>query len=145
MPNWCCNTLTLTCESNDFSAFISTYCCGDDEHFELDKVIETPAELLNAGAPAPAGKEAEFLTKYGAKDWYQWRIQNWGTKWPPRIVSIDTVGQVIEFDSAWTPPIAALKLLAARHKNIRFRLVYDEPDTELNGAITFNGKGDDHD
>lgn len=142
MPNWCNNTLTLDCEPQDFCAFVDTYCSGSDEDFDLDKVIETPPELLAAGSPAPAGKEAEFLTKYGANDWYQWRIQNWGTKWPPRIVSVDKVGQVIEFDSAWTPPIAALTLLAAKHKNIRFRLVYDEPGNELNGAVTFNDEDD---
>lgn len=142
MPNWCNNTLTLDCEPEAFSTFVDTY-CGDDENFDLDKILETPPELLKAGAPAPASKKAKFLAKYGAEDWFTWRIKNWGTKWPPRIVSIDRVSQVIEFDSAWTPPMAALELLADKHKNIRFKIVYDEPDTDLNGARTFNKDNND--
>jgi len=82
----------------------------------------TPQELIDTvagsvgskGSPeqlALEAKEASNMEKYGAANWYDWNIANWGTKWDVGEEGSDvgytegdtTVG--LSFDSAWSPPI----------------------------------------
>lgn len=59
--------------------------------------------------------------KYGAKDWYDWRVKNWGTKWitPTKIEHIakweaDNVSMIeLECESAWGPPYELLNFLTS--------------------------------
>lgn len=56
--------------------------------------------------------EAELyalISKYGATDWYVWKIQNHGTKWGTYSLKTYVLGGdgspiLIEFQSAWRPP-----------------------------------------
>ena len=48
-------------------------------------------------------------------EWYQWRISNWGTKWNAYNTDINDAGDigemettVINFDTAWSPPIGIM-------------------------------------
>ena len=43
----------------------------------------------------------ELKEKYGATNWYDWCLNNWGTKWGCYDLGIDD--DVIEFTSAWCP------------------------------------------
>jgi hypothetical protein len=52
------------------------------------------------------------IQTYGYKDWYDWNIANWGTKWDvyadtDSVKLTDTGGITFTFDSAWSPPIGA--------------------------------------
>jgi len=77
----------------------------------------TPPELLE-GEPVGenyvernAAREKENEEKFGYKDWYQWNINNWGTKWDANTEDQDadlTDGATeisLSFDTAWAPPI----------------------------------------
>lgn len=51
---------------------------------------------------------------YGYPTWYDWNIQNWGTKWPAyntQIVNND----VVTFDTAWNIPYGILEALSAAY------------------------------
>ncbi len=62
----------------------------------------------------------ELMDKYGALSWYDWNVNNWGTKWNPTTelseVTVDEYGFEINVMSAWCPPEQLLQLLADKYK-----------------------------
>lgn len=79
----------------------------DSDNIELVKVEQEELDLLQE--------------KYGAKDWYDWRLNNWGTKWITPI-NIDHIAKwesdnviilELETESAWGPPYELLNFLTS--------------------------------
>jgi hypothetical protein len=97
MPNWCENRVYLEASPAEIEAIIMAVQSDDDKG------------LLNYLLPEPEhGPEIEGEMP----NWWLWRIANWGTKWE---VSAEIISHSVEdgwiniaFDSAWSPPIAAL-------------------------------------
>jgi len=58
-------------------------------------------------------QERQNVELYGARNWYEWQIGNWGTKWdvgrekdhPLRRLPAQAKRLTLVFDSAWSPPI----------------------------------------
>lgn len=47
-----------------------------------------------------------FMEKYGAANWYDWAVINWGTKWGDNELMVDDNGDgtiLIQYESAWSP------------------------------------------
>lgn len=64
--------------------------------------IETAEDLARV-----AGIYADNIRKYGASTWYNWCIENWGTKWNAcETHTIDLGGgwDLVTFDTAWDAP-----------------------------------------
>jgi len=59
----------------------------------------------------PMPKELEGTAGFdenGTTGWYLWRLQHWGTKWDiynPHVNRMDANTLVMNFDTAWSPPI----------------------------------------
>lgn len=128
MPNWCANSLKLiatTAESEKKLAEIvqelaRAKAAGESaELFNLIKpvpqaLIDTVAGYRGHGTPEQAALEAaeqENLKTYGYKNWYDYCIAEWGTKWDAR-TSDEDVPYIIDgnqvtifFDTAWAPPM----------------------------------------
>lgn len=86
MPNWCENTLYIESDKETIAQIV--------EAIEQNK-------LLHFMNPMPEDK---------ATDWYDWRVDNWGTKWEVEAnldSEHDETSVSIWFDSAWSPPVAA--------------------------------------
>lgn len=75
--------------------------------------VPMPEEIRNTTFPSPTNEE--LLMKYGASDWYDWSVNNWGTKWDCIGAEGDITGDrkslTISFDTAWSPPIAFYNVL----------------------------------
>ena len=54
----------------------------------------------------------ENIDNYNNKDWYGWRIENWGTKWNAYNEYFDSAANVIGFSTAWSCPLPVLDKLA---------------------------------
>lgn len=98
-------TFTTTCSailSEDEIKQISTYQSVDD--------------LMKLGETA-----VDNLMKYGAVSWYDWRWAHWGTKWNA-YEQVDSDGDTIQFDTAWSMPEPILRKLAeiCNEHNVRF-------------------------
>lgn len=65
------------------------------------------------------------LKRYGYKDWYDWSIANWGTKWNATTISVDDDTEAIEFDTAWSMPEPVFKAIA---KHTPLRVLYADED-----------------
>jgi hypothetical protein len=64
-------------------------------------------------------------------DWYEQRMNKWGTKWNGYDLTIGV--SILEFYTAWMPPILIIKKLAELHKDITFHLEYYEAGIAFRG------------
>tara|TARA_Y100001937_G_scaffold128673_1_gene206631 strand:- start:2412 stop:3134 length:723 start_codon:yes stop_codon:yes gene_type:complete len=74
---------------------------------------------------------------YGHKDWYNWSIDNWGTKWDASNdngISHQNKDELcLGFDTAWAPPIPWLQKVTDRYKRLKFTLEYQEEGMGFEG------------
>ena len=83
-----------------------------------------------------AQKYADNVANYGHLHWYDWALENWGTKWD---VGNDQIYETtpgyepgvfnkfsFAFDTAWSPPEQWLYSVAKECPDLRFRLEYYE-------------------
>ena len=111
MPNHCCNKLILPDEES-LQIIIKNYIKENENgnnYFDFESII-------------PIGE---------IHDWYDQRIEKWGTKWNGYDLFI--CEDFIEFYTAWAPPIGIIERLAELHKDFIFQLEYHE------GGIGFRG------
>lgn len=91
MPNWCENHLYIEATES-----------------EIQNILAAKDGLLNHMRPEPEHSED---VEGEMPQWYNWRVLHWGTKWEvqPEILPQSDTALLIIFDSAWAPPIAALR------------------------------------
>lgn len=79
--------------------------------------------------------------KYGAKDWYDWRVGIWGSKWEAwdTFLSEDNI---IEFYTAWSRVMPIVQKLAENYPDIKFEYSWADEDLGYNvGSAEFeNGQ-----
>ncbi len=145
MPNWCNNSLTLT---HSDPAMIERVLKGKDGL--LMEFLPTPKELTETVAgflgedkrEAHEAQQRANIEKYGYKDWYDWNVANWGTKWDFNLENVerqDANTVTAAFDSAWAPPIDAYVKLCAL--GFEIEAFYYEPGMQFAGKFT----GDEND
>ena len=70
--------------------------------------------------------------------WYDWRIQNWDTKWDcydVNFVDEDPDQFEVEFNTAWSPPEAICSALREQYPDLAISWFYDEPGMEIAGYL----------
>ena len=70
--------------------------------------------------------------------WYDWRVQNWDTKWDAYDVVVtddDPDCAEIEFNTAWSPPEAICHALREQYPDVDISWFYDEPGCEIAGYL----------
>jgi hypothetical protein len=120
MPNWCNNTVELSHENPEMMArAVKSF---NDGSF-LNEFVPVPADLnITAGRESDENaqkaledKEKANLEKYGYANWYDYCVNEWGTKWdiePYEPVSLQEDGRLtMSVDSAWSPPTQAYEKL----------------------------------
>lgn len=85
------------------------------------------------------------LEEYGYKDWYDWCVVNWGTKWPPSVHNYsltDSPGGKSEIhangESAWGPPSELMAWITAEYP-VKIVMTYKEDGMGFAGAQAFQG------
>ena len=124
MPNWCTNQVTL--RHSDKSKIEAVF-------EEVTKGVR--CELFQMLRPMPLVEEEE-----GNEGWYTWRLDNWGTKWEAQVfhsVMENDNEVVIDFDTAWGPPIELYDYLLKDGWEIE--AAYHEPGMGLVGRFTGSG------
>lgn len=138
MPNWCSNELAVIGKKEDVDRFYNSF---KDSGEMFQKNIPTPEELLNTKAsfeefPKDDTEAYDLYEKYGAVDWYYWRISNWGTKWDVDELQLTeddyheksgVQHYAFRFNTAWSPPEEGIKKLSELYKNVLFHLQFEEP------------------
>ena len=70
--------------------------------------------------------------------WYDWRLQNWDTKWDCYDVEVtddDPECTEIQFETAWSPPEAICHALREQYPDVDISWFYDEPGCEIAGYL----------
>ena len=71
--------------------------------------------------------------------WYNWRTQNWGTKWDAYSMEIDDsempYGFEVNFETAWSPPEEVCYAIKEQYDDLSMSWFYDEPGCEVAGYI----------
>jgi hypothetical protein len=109
MPNWCENNLSISGPTSKI----------EDKFRE---VFYNEGGLLNAVRPQPeilfrgdlSAQDKEECKEKGIPNWYDWNIENWGTKWDASDCNFfitDNGDGTSEFHgfflTAWCPPVEA--------------------------------------
>lgn len=91
----------------------------DVEFFDFNEIIPMPEELKDKTryypkCDADEKEDKELVAKYGADNWYDWSVDNWGTKW--NTDSVRKVSpQAVEFDTAWSTPEPLIEALSKKY------------------------------
>lgn len=130
MPNWNENKLSVMDCSPELESYLK------ENGLSFNKIKPTPPELLEGNG------------------WYDWRLQNWGTKWDlseeeQREVADQLISESADFQAtfmtAGSPPIEAIAALSEMFPNDQFTLDYFESGCWFAGtAIISQGEIDDN-
>jgi hypothetical protein len=156
MPNHVTNEVTFKGSPERIKALRDICRCGESA-FRFQSFFPMPIELLGTSSPAKivspkelrewkkklengliskweedyrpiTEKESATLIKnYGANNWYDWHIQNWGTKWDCYdVISHDDTE--IHFNTAWSTPIRAMIRLSELFPDVEINVRYADED-----------------
>jgi hypothetical protein len=157
MPNWCLNNAVI--RHNDLAMLEKA---RDGFNRKNNETRNDAIGMLSALIPCPEplyetragsyGRHDELsnyrsdllelqenlnLKYFGHKNWYDWCIAEWGTKWDIGLpegfeeVEIEHESITINFESAWAPPIRAYEKLEAM--GFVITASYYEPGCEFCG------------
>jgi hypothetical protein len=128
MPNWCSNRATISGPAPVIQEI-------------TDILNEENPELLAWMVPEP---------KYeGDQDWYNWRVNNWGSKWDISDVYFEHQAEEdqiqFSFSTAWGPCVEAFHTWAQGRASA-VHLEYWEPGMAFAGRVSYDGEylDDDH-
>lgn len=153
MPNWCNNVLEL---QHSDPAMIARARTAFAEGRLLAEFCPVPTSLHivsgrvgEKGSPEQTALETQEkanLEAHGYSTWYDYCVNEWGTKWDvggsdcnePIQDSPDRI--TMSFDSAWAPPTAAMDKMMELGFGVR--LYYSEPGMCFAGI--YSDDGDDY-
>jgi hypothetical protein len=109
MPNWVYNTVTVSSRDTRTIAKLKRELQVEENPFSFEAVI-----------PQPPEEEV---------NWYNWRVDNWGTKWDSsdaRIMHEAPDSITYYFETAWSLPTPLLIELSRQNPDLVVRNEYEE-------------------
>ena len=148
MPNWCDNQITIT-GPNSVIDKIEKIVKEDDSHENnglLNFMKPMPTELEGTTSPSSSADKPQPMIE-GFDNWYDWRVENWSTKWEVcefygvdrQYLSEQNEGEsmiTFGFSSAWAPPIGAYEQFLIDNEDCSLKAYYYE------GGCDFMGEWD---
>ena len=146
MPNYCNNNIVIT-GPNSVIDKIEKIAKGDkgdllQYFYPMPKALEdTTAPLQKDATKEEKAKAKENLKKYGYDNWYDWRVENWGTKWDimefyninRKEIGEDESEISLGFDTAWAPALGAYEKFIDENSNCSLKAYYYEPGCDFMG------------
>jgi hypothetical protein len=151
MPNYCNNVVEIQGPLKVVKALVDhrlDFQKIHPYHPDLDIMAGSHGGVDNPEQKALEQKEQANLEKYGHKNWYDWCVDNWGTKWnaggednQDMQVTFDedvedTGIALFQFDTAWAPPLGVMQKLMADHPELSIECRYSEPGCGFMGVWT---------
>jgi len=149
MPNWCNNFAKI---SHPDPAVLQKLADGFNGEGMFNAVIPVPKELSESlgddeSQTALEKRHETNIAKHGYKDWYDYCVNEWGTKWDVsadgETFNIENDVFEIYFDSAWAPPTQAYDKMTAMGFHIEAD--YYEPGMAFCGHYSSDTGDDSYD
>ena len=141
MPNWVQTNITITGSKDSIKKLLENVHGKETEDenetdFDFNKLIPMPDNIYKGNI---GQKEREL---YGADNWYDWSIKNWGTKWNAWDVYYDygDKGATIAFQTAWDAPLPIYRELEKQYPDLHFSIEYADEDLGNNCGWYENGE-----
>ena len=139
MPNWCYNRVEICGEPEEMDEFRKLV-KSKESPFDFNKIVPMPKELEGTVKGTNHVPSEELKKKYGADNWYDWSISNWGVKWNIDISEEQDVqdeGDYIQytFDTAWGPPHEIFYAIRKKFPDLGITWFFDEPGMQFAGYL----------
>ena len=135
MPNWCNNTLSIQGPTKTLKPLWEE----TKKEGLLQAMKPMPKELEDTTSPSSSANKPQPMIE-GFDNWYDWRVQNWGTKWDVDHEGLEytdngdgTASIVGWFDSAWGPPTEAFNTFCDDNDNCSLESFYEEGGMDFAG------------
>jgi hypothetical protein len=171
MPNHCTNLLSCT-SGKTIGSIIKPYLTDDGKSIDFNKILPMPEGILKtlgfstieeitkertleereAKQKEVALLEEQNQKDYGHKNWYDWCVAVWDTKWNSyscytleendfnALEDLDSIG----FQTAWSPPINVIRELA-KLTGESLRMSYYDEGWMFGGEYLVNADGSETD
>ena len=132
MPNWCDNEINFYTNSKEEMQELLEFLSGTvttQEKFSGEYHTEEVDFCFNSVRPMPPTI---------GDNWYDWRLNNWGTKWEPTIDCFDLVSEdwlVVSMTTAWGPPEGIYNEIASKFPDVEIDWFYKEPGMKIAGWL----------
>ena len=141
MPNWCDNSIKIKGPKDKIKKIWDE--AQKEDKGLLSAIYPMPEALEDTTSPAPKEGTPQPLVD-GFDNWYDWRVQNWGTKWDITLSDGDHGLKFIDhedgeaeingwFMSAWAPPTGVMDKLLDDHNDIDVSMYYYEGGCDFAG------------
>jgi hypothetical protein len=149
MPNWCNNSVEIKASEEDLKAIKEQVSKSyihkgftmkfdiESQQWKREWQEEDTGELVFSFqniVPMPDEKNKD-------EDWYQWRLDNWDTKWDSceAVLKERMDSLVYSFDTAWSPPMNIYLELSKQYPGATLIVKYDEPGMGFYGVHIIRG------
>ena len=151
MPNWCNNNISITGPNSVIDKIEKITKEEDNKNGLLQFFNPMPKELEGTTSPSSSADKPQPMID-GFDCWYDWRVENWGTKWEVcefygvdrQYHSENNEGEstiTFGFDSAWAPPINAYEQFLRDNSDCSLKAWYYEGGCDFMGEWD-NGQDD---
>jgi len=167
MPNWCYNRMNVTGDRDSLvklteaitrkhdSSLAETTMGVEQVDYDLTVLFPVPEELrisavfFNTETDDPEHQELlkkyeANKAKYGHTTWYDWCIENWSTKWSPRIeewtINDYPNGSEIYayYETAWSPADGLICEVSKQFPTLLFTVSSDEEGRSFSCVMAFS-------
>ena len=143
MPNWCDNQITITGPNSVIDNIEKIVKEEKDGDGLLNFFHPMPKELKDTTSPSSSADKPQPMVD-GFDNWYDWRVENWSTKWDVnefygvdrQYLKEQNEGEStisFAFSSAWAPPINAYEKFLENNSNCFIRAYYYEGGCDFMG------------
>jgi|TARA_R110000787_G_scaffold150692_5_gene264617 hypothetical protein len=124
MPNWTRNIMHVDGDVKEVKKFLKHM----GKQMDFQKVLPMPEDCFTDNL---GDKERKMCEDQGIPNWYDWSIENWGTKWNANNVEgdveVDKYGKKAQFlhltyrfETAWDTPREVIRALFKQWPELEF-------------------------
>ena len=174
MPNWCSQYGEVRGSNKELKRFIDAMRVErtaewealpsyNRNYWDMNQLFPSPTELHETisggygmnedGTKKPEQialeeQQAKNIAKYGHKDWYDWALENWDSKWGACRVDFDedtfdenSKAILVNWESAWGPCVGLIKNISTQFPELLFGFhMTEEADFFAGYMVIRNGE-----
>ena len=143
MPNWFNFTLEVSGKEEDVQEFVqnvkgSKKYDTKDYVFDFNHFIPQPDNIFRG---ALGSEEEKYCKDNNLPDWYNWNVENWGTKWNANVDNscwTSDYSFTYEMATAWADPRPIFQAMFEKYPHLAFEIEGEEESCEYGLYIKFD-------